>query len=41
MLDCEGYPNACIELNGIVYEFYNVKKINNKLESNVRISSKK
>ena len=41
MLDCEGYPNACIELNGIVYEFYNVKKLNNKLESNVRISSKK
>ena len=25
MLDCEGYPNACLELNGIVYEFYNVK----------------
>ena len=41
MLDCEGYPNACLELNGIVYEFYNVKKLNNKLESNVRIRSKK
>jgi methionyl-tRNA formyltransferase len=41
MLDCEGYPNAYIELNGIVYEFYNVKKLNNKLESNVRIKFKK
>ena len=41
MLDCEGYPNAYIELNGIVYEFFNVKKLNNKLESNVRIKFKK
>ena len=37
MLDCEGYPNAYIELNGIKYEFTNVKKKYNNLEANVRI----
>ena len=37
MLDCEGYPNAYIELNGIKYEFRNVKKTHNNLEANVRI----
>ncbi len=37
MLDCEGYPNAFIKLNGIKYEFTNVKKNNEKLEANVTI----
>ena len=37
MLDCEGYPNAFIKLNGIKYEFTDVKKNNEKLEANVRI----
>ena len=37
MLDCEGYPNAFIELNGIKYEFTNVKKDNHLLKADVRI----
>lgn len=37
MLDCDGYPKAYIEINGIKYEFNNVKHNNNSLEANVRI----
>jgi methionyl-tRNA formyltransferase len=37
MLDCEGYPHAYIELNGLKYEFTNVKNNNNNLEANVKI----
>jgi len=37
MLDCEGYPQAFIELNGFKYEFTNVKRNKNNLEANVRI----
>ena len=37
MLDCDGYPNAFIDLNGVRYEFSNVKNLKNSLEANVRI----
>ena len=38
MLDCEGYPHAYIELNGLKYEFTNVKNNNNNnIEANVKI----
>lgn len=37
MLDCDGYPKAYIEINGIKYEFDKVKYNNNSLEANVRI----
>ena len=37
MLDCDGYPNAYIGLNGVRYEFSNVKNYKNSLEANVRI----
>jgi len=38
MLDCEGYPNAYLELNGLKYEFTNVKKNKNNLKANVKIT---
>ena len=37
MLDCDGYPKAYIEINGIRYEFDNVKYNINSLEANVTI----
>ena len=38
MLDCEGYPNAYLELNGLKFEFTNVKKNKNNLKANVKIT---
>jgi methionyl-tRNA formyltransferase len=37
MMDCDGYPKAFIELNGLKYEFTNVRNNKNTLEANVRI----
>jgi methionyl-tRNA formyltransferase len=38
MLDCEGYPHAYMELNGLKFEFTNVKKNKNNLKANVKIT---
>lgn len=40
MLDCPGYPNAFLETDNFVFEFYNAELNNKEIIANVRISKK-